>query len=79
MSGPSKEPKSAADIRALMREHGIAGDVIARWEPGDCELCGSHNETRPYGPNGENVCHPCGMKDETAAKRAFAKRMGLEP
>lgn len=38
-----------------------------------CELCGAVAETRPYGPNGERVCFPCGMKDEPAAKRQFKK------
>ncbi|MHB1430302.1 MAG: hypothetical protein ACYCVW_16585 [Rhodocyclaceae bacterium] len=40
-----------------------------------CELCGKRADTRPYGPNGENVCFPCGMKDEAAAKRQFAKHL----
>ena len=38
-----------------------------------CELCGKVAELRPYGPNGEDVCFPCGMKDEEAAKRAMNK------
>jgi hypothetical protein len=38
-----------------------------------CELCGAVEETRPYGPHGERVCFKCGMKDEPAAIRAFAK------
>lgn len=38
-----------------------------------CELCGKVSELRPYGPNGEDVCFPCGMKDEEAAKRAMNK------
>lgn len=38
-----------------------------------CELCGEHAETRPYGPNGEEVCFPCGMKDEPSAIRGFKK------
>lgn len=38
-----------------------------------CELCGAFKELRPYGPNGENVCFPCGMKDEKAAKRGFRR------
>lgn len=29
-----------------------------------CELCGSIDECRPYGPNGEQICFDCGMKDE---------------
>ena len=38
-----------------------------------CDLCGKMAELRPYGPKGENVCFPCGMKDEAAAKRQFRK------
>lgn len=38
---------------------------------GDCELCGTHSELRPYGQNGEKICFPCGMKDE----QATGKRM----
>lgn len=38
---------------------------------GKCELCRAHSETRPYGPKGEEVCYPCGMKDKEAAKRGF--------
>lgn len=38
-----------------------------------CELCGKSAETRPYGPNGEEVCFDCGMKDEEAAKRQAYK------
>lgn len=43
-----------------------------------CELCGTVAETRPYGPNGEEVCFACGMKDEAAAERAFLARMDEE-
>lgn len=38
-----------------------------------CELCGASAETRPYGPNGEEVCFPCGMKDEATAKRQASR------
>ena len=47
--------------------------VIEATPPQECELCGKIAETRPYGPNGENVCFECGMKDEKAAIRAFKK------
>ena len=33
-------------------------------------------ETRPYGPNGEEVCFKCGMKNEAAAKRQFDRYVG---
>lgn len=38
-----------------------------------CELCGSIEECRPYGPNGEQVCFECGMKNKEAAERGFNK------
>ena len=46
-------------------------DVIEAEAPAKCELCGEVKELRPYGPNGENVCFSCGMKDEAAARRGF--------
>lgn len=46
---------------------------IAEEPAGKCELCGAVEETRPYGPNGEQVCFTCGMKDEEAAKAQFEK------
>lgn len=50
----------------------IEAERIIEVQPdGKCELCGAEKELRPYGPNGENVCFPCGMKDEEAAKRRF--------
>ena len=45
--------------------------VIEREPRGTCQLCGANKETRPYGPNGEEVCFPCGMKNQEAAKRGF--------
>jgi hypothetical protein len=38
-----------------------------------CELCGEVAELRPYGPNGEEICFQCGMKDEEATKRQSAE------
>jgi len=50
------------------------GQVIIMGEPdGVCELCGEVNELRPYGPNGENICFSCGMKD----KETTEKQMGI--
>jgi hypothetical protein len=40
-----------------------------------CELCGTVAECRPYGPNGEQVCFDCGMKDEAAANRQMNKHL----
>lgn len=50
--------------------------VIEPEAPMQCDLCGARKETRPYGPNGEEVCFPCGMKDEAAMKRAFGRFLG---
>jgi hypothetical protein len=37
-----------------------------------CEMCGAIAECRPYGPNNENICFDCAMKDEETTK----KKMG---
>ena len=34
-----------------------------------CELCGKIDECRPYGPEGEQICFDCGMKDEATTKK----------
>jgi hypothetical protein len=46
---------------------------ISVQEPQKCAICGNVEETRPYGPNGENVCFTCGMKDEPACIKGFRK------
>lgn len=52
----------------------MSGPGLIEPEPdGVCELCGKTDETRPYGPKGEEVCFDCGMKDEAAAKRGFER------
>jgi hypothetical protein len=54
-----------------MSERGI----IEYTPPAKCELCGKVDELRPYGPNGENICFDCGMKDEETTKRRFAQHV----
>lgn len=53
------------------------GDVfiIVEEEPAKCEMCGKVDELRPYGPNNENICFDCAMKDEETAKRKFRERV----
>ena len=52
------------------------GTVIIKAErPDFCELCGEKAELRPYGPHGEYVCFPCGMKNEKAAKKMFERTL----
>lgn len=48
-------------------------NVIEQTAEAKCDLCGAKAELRPYGPNGENVCFKCGMKNEAAAKRQFRR------
>lgn len=41
------------------------GTLIIETEPPQtCELCGKIEETRPYGPNGEEICVECGHDEE---------------
>jgi hypothetical protein len=40
-----------------------------------CEFCGKIDELRPYGPNDENICFDCAMKDEETAARKFRERV----
>jgi hypothetical protein len=47
--------------------------VIFEEPSGKCELCGTIAELRPYGPNGERICHPCGMKNLPATEAAIKK------
>ena len=58
---------------------GRIGDVriIEAEQAQQCDLCGKIAELRPYGPNGECVCYECGMKDEAAARRQFAKQINV--
>lgn len=34
-----------------------------------CEMCGTIDECRPYGPNNEQICFDCGMKDEETTRK----------
>ena len=54
--------------------------IIAPQEDGKCELCGAVDELRPYGPNGENICYDCGMKNlETTKYMMGVKLFGDAP
>lgn len=69
-------PVHGDEAREMVVDAIDSGRAIMAQPDGRCDLCGEVKETRPYGPNGENVCFPCGMKDEDAMKRAFERRMG---
>lgn len=54
--------------------------ILDRRDPhafdGVCELCGKENEElRPYGPNNENICYDCGMKDEATTSKKFEEML----
>lgn len=46
---------------------------IQEQKPEACEMCGVIEECRPYGPNGENICFDCGMKDEETTRKQMEK------
>lgn len=48
---------------------------IAATPPAECEMCHKVAELRPYGPNGENICYDCGMKDPATTERRFAQHV----
>lgn len=43
--------------------------IIAQQDDEVCEMCGIVAECRPYGPNDENICFECAMKDEDTTRR----------
>lgn len=46
--------------------------VIEEENHGKCELCGNIAELRPYGPNFEKICFPCGQKQPLTTFKRFA-------
>ena len=40
-----------------------------------CEMCGVVDECRPYGPNNENICFECAMKDEPTTQQKMAQHI----
>lgn len=53
----------------------IGNVIIIEAEPDMvCFLCGKVAETRPYGPNGEEICWECGQKN----KEQTEKMMGIK-
>ena len=47
--------------------------VVAAEPDGKCELCGASEETRPYGPDGKEICWSCGQIDRAATMQRMAK------
>ena len=59
----------------------VNGTPVIETEPDFiCFLCGKIAETRPYGPNGEEICFECGEKDkETTERMMEIKLFGILP
>jgi hypothetical protein len=52
----------------------MSGRGIIAPEPDQvCEICGNIDECRPYGPEGEQICFDCGMKDPEMTKQKMAE------
>ena len=45
---------------------------IAEETPQACQMCGFIAECRPYGPNDEEICFECAMKDKETTERKMA-------
>lgn len=46
--------------------------IIQEESPQVCQICGVIDECRPYGPNDEEVCFDCAMKDPETTERKMA-------
>lgn len=49
--------------------------LIYQEKPQQCDLCGKIAELRPYGPNGECICHECGSKDPETTQKMMHKHI----
>ncbi len=53
--------------------------IISEEKPQECQFCHETKECRPYGPNEEEICFDCAMKDkETTVKRMKTVLFGIE-
>ena len=46
--------------------------IIQEASPQACQMCGVIDECRPYGPNDEEICFDCAMKDVETTERKMA-------
>jgi hypothetical protein len=53
--------------------------IIAAEDDRECELCGVMDECRPAGPNGEQVCYDCALKNPAAMHRYTERLLGGRP
>lgn len=59
----------------------MSGLGIIKVEPhGFCDMCGKHEELRPYGPKDENICFGCAMKNYHVAEEKMKQHvLGIKP
>jgi len=73
----NRHERRAAAAKLKAQRHGSVM-VLDRTEvpTGACDLCHARSEElRPYGPKGEWVCFPCGMKDEATTAKQYRKHV----
>lgn len=74
--------KEKMDLEAAVNERlrpGVRAKVVAPEPDGKCELCGAADETRPYGPDGKEICPDCGVKNpEETVRRMHLALFGVE-
>ena len=70
----AKNPRRYTDYYSPYEAMMAVIALVREAEPdGQCQLCGEIAETRPYGPNGQEICFECGMKDEATTKRQMGR------
>ena len=56
----------------------LNGILIIEAEPdGTCQTCGKTDETRPYGPNGSEICFQCAFSTPERAEEAKSRFIGF--
>lgn len=67
-------------VRTPVPDEEIPGEILENIKGLNlmaCELCTEVHDCRPFGPKGEQICPPCGLKD-TVSTYLAAKAYGGE-
>ena len=68
--------------RLSIKKDGVRLVFLEAEPDGACELCGRTAETRPYGPDGKEICFDCGERPENRTeviRRLVAFLRGVPP
>lgn len=49
--------------------------IIEAEDDKKCQICGAISECRPYGPEGQQICYDCAMKDPIGTEIRMAKAL----